>query len=470
MPDPTPSTDDLPFLTIAEVGALFRSRQLSPVELTQLMLDRIERLNPILNAYLTVTGEWALERARQAEAELGHGLDRGPLHGIPLGIKDLYDTAGLRTTAGSPALADNVPLANAAAVDRLLQDGAVILGKQHMQEFAHTFARVHPALGEIHNPWALDRVPGGSSGGTASAIAAGLGFGGLGSDTGGSIRVPSAFCGISGIKPTYGRVSVRGVIPLSWTFDHAGPMARTAADCALLLNAIAGYDRSDPYSASQPTDDYAADLGKPIAGRRLGLIADFREDPAVQPDVGAAFDTAVAVLRAEGALVSETRLPLLDAGRSAFGPTFIAELAAIHLKHRNTRLDLVNPHLAEAIQRGAVIPGLEVANALRVRQDAIRACDQLLEQFDALVCPTTPIVAPPIATANDGTNPYGRFTQPFNITGLPALSVPCGFDENGLPVGLMIVGRRWGERAVLQIGDAYQRVTEWLGRGPDLTG
>jgi aspartyl-tRNA(Asn)/glutamyl-tRNA(Gln) amidotransferase subunit A len=456
-----PSPDDLAFLSIREAAALVRERQVSPVELTRIVLERIGRRNAALNAYITVTADWAFDLARQAEREIGEGRYRGPLHGIPIGLKDLFETAGIRTTAGSRVLADHVPTEHAPVVAKLLNAGAVVVGKHNMHEFAAGFTNINPFYGTAHTPWNLSHMAGGSSGGTAAAIAVGMCFGGLGSDTGGSIRVPASYCGISGIKPTYGRVSKRGVTPLSGTLDHVGPMARSAADCSLLLRAIAGYDPSDVDSADVPTDDYAADLDRDVAGLRIGIIANYLADSRLDPEVRIGVQRAIGVLTAAGARVDEVEVPDPEEMNRTLGVIVSAELAEIHAGWVETRVEDYSPELLKWIQESAALKATRLSAALRARRSSIRAADQLMRDYDALVGPTTPYVAP-TADVPD----MGLFTESFDLNGLPALSVPCGFTQAGLPIGLMIVGRRWAERTVLRIGSAYQQLTDWHRRRP----
>lgn len=455
------AVDELHSLSIREAAILLQSRRLSPVDLTRAVLERIDRLNSALNAYITVTADWAMDLARQAEQEIGNGHYRGPLHGIPIGLKDLIETAGVRTTAGSKVLANHVPTAHAPVAAKLLEAGAVIVGKQNMHEFAWGFSSINAFSGTSHNPWNVEHLTGGSSGGTAAAIAAGLCLGGLGSDTGGSIRVPSSYCGISGLKQTYGRVSKRGVIALSWSLDHVGPMARTAEDCAILLQAIAGYDPDDVDSVDIPTDDYLADLGRDVAGLRIGVLANFVGDPRVDPEVRAGVERAIEVLAAGGARIDEVALPDPDELSPVVGIIVDAEGAAYHADWIQSRTSDYSAELLESIRDGEKQSGTELAGALRTRASSIRFADTLMRDYDALIGPTTPVAAPTAPVPS-----MGLFTAPFDVNGLPALSVPCGFTTTGLPIGLMIAGKRWGERTILRIGDAYQRQTDWHRRRP----
>jgi aspartyl-tRNA(Asn)/glutamyl-tRNA(Gln) amidotransferase subunit A len=486
--------NDLLFRSIAEVGELLRRREVSPIELTRAVLDRIDRLEPILHAHITVTADWAMERARTCEREILSGQYRGPLHGIPIGLKDLVETASVLTTAGSKVLGDHLPTEHATVVARLLNAGVVIVGKHNMHEFAYGYSNVNPHNGSPSTPWKLEYCSGGSSGGTGAAIAAGLCFGGLGSDTGGSIRVPSSWCGIAGLKPTYGRVSLKGVIPLSWSLDHVGPMARSAEDCGLLLNAIAGYDRDDPSSIDHPVEDYVVDLEPSLRGKRIGVIRAFFELPWLDPAVAAATRRAVATLESLGASLEEIVLPgpSLEEVAAATFAIIATEASAYHAPWLESRAETYPPDLRERLRRGARIPATSAVEALRRRAANVRAYDGLMEDFDAIVGPTTPYTARPldggdevveetslftiIPDSNDSgrleallqTKQVGLFTIPFDFNGLPALSIPCGFDAEGLPIGLTIGGRRWGERRVIEIGHAYQQATDWHRRRPPL--
>jgi aspartyl-tRNA(Asn)/glutamyl-tRNA(Gln) amidotransferase subunit A len=488
------SDDDLLFRSIAEVGELLRRREVSPIELTRAVLDRIDRLELALHAHITVTADWAMERARLCEREIHSGQYRGPLHGIPIGLKDLVETAGMLTTAGSKVLGDYIPTEHATVAVRLLNAGAVIVGKHNMHEFAYGYSNVNPHYGLPSTPWKSGYCSGGSSGGTGVAVAAGLCFGGLGSDTGGSIRVPSSWCGIAGLKPTYGRVSLKGVIPLSWSLDHVGPMARSAEDCGLLLNAIAGYDRDDPVSIDHPVEDYVAYLESSLRGKRIGVIRAFFEYPWLDPAVAAATRRAVATLENLGARLEEIVLPgpSLEEVAAATFAIIATEASAYHAPWLESRAEAYPPDLRERLRRGAKIPATSAVEALRRRAANVRAYDVLMEGFDAIVGPTTPFTARPldgggetveetslftiVSDSNDSgrleaflqTKQVGRFTIPFNFNGLPALSIPCGFDAEGLPIGLTVAGRRWGERQIIGIGHAYQQVTDWHRRRPPL--
>lgn len=435
---------------------------MSPVELTAACLQRIQALDTQVNAFITVMDDDAVRDARAIEQEIARGEIRGPLAGVPIALKDLFDTAGVRTTAGSKFFADRVPDADAAVVEKLRDAGAVIVGKTNMHEWALGVTNDNPHYGACHNPWALEHITGGSSGGSAAALAAEMCFGALGSDTGGSIRIPAALCGVVGLKPTYGRVSLRGVVPLSWSLDHAGPMARSVDDVALLLDVIAGHDPRDPSSAEVPRGDHGAAVDDGISGWRIGVIADAWLGD-VDAEIMAAVRAAVDVLASAGAWVEELEAPdLLEAARLN-GLMTTADAAAFHRERMEQAPEYFGEDVLTRLRRGAAYGAVDYANARR-RQVMLRRAfaSWFVEHggaLDAVVLPTTPRVAPRIggldAVATAGT--LTRLTAPFNFTGLPALSVPCGVTAAGLPIGLQIVGAPWAERRVLQVGKTYER-------------
>ena len=433
----------------------------SPMELTAACLERIAALDAEVNAFITVTADEAVYDAREAELELARGESRGPLMGVPIALKDLFDTAGVRTTAGSKFFSERVPDRDAAVVQKLRDAGGVILGKLNMHEWALGVTNDNPHYGACHNPWALDRITGGSSGGSAAALAAGMCFGTLGSDTGGSIRIPAALCGVVGLKPTYGRISTRGVVPLSWSLDHVGPMARHVSDVALLLDIIAGRDATDPGSADVPTDAYVAGIDDGIAGWRIGVVADeWLGD--VEPDVRTAFRTAVDVLTSAGAWIDELAAPDLPDAARLNGLMTTADAAAFHRERMELAPDDFGADVLTRLRRGAAYGAADYADARR-RQTILRRTfsSWFVEhggELDAVVLPTTPSAAPRIAglEAVATAAMLTRLTAPFNFTGLPALSVPCGVTSDGLPVGLQIVGAPWAERRVLRVGRAYE--------------
>jgi aspartyl-tRNA(Asn)/glutamyl-tRNA(Gln) amidotransferase subunit A len=436
----------------------------SPVDLTEACLERIATMDSQVNAFITVTADEALSDADERGEELARDGAGGLLTGVPIALKDLFDTAGVRTTAGSKFFADRVPNQDALVVQKLRDAGAVIVGKLNMHEWALGVTNDNPHYGACHNPWALDRITGGSSGGSAAALAAGMCFGALGSDTGGSIRIPAALCGIVGLKPTYGRVGVRGVVPLSWSLDHVGPMARRVADVALLLDVIAGPDAADPGSADVPVDAYRVGVDDGIAGWRIGVIAE-EWLGGVDSEVSASVRAAVDALAAAGAWVDELAAPDLPDAARLNGLMTTADAAAFHRERLEQAPNDFGPDVLTRLRRGAAYGAADYADARR-RQTILRRTfsSWFVEhggELDAVVLPTTPIAAPRIAGL-DAVATAGmltRLTAPFNFTGLPALSVPCGVTADGLPIGLQIVAAPWAERRVLRVGRAYEQVS-----------
>ena len=463
---------DLRGLTIARAARALRAREVSPLELTEAYLARIAEVDPRVNAYITVTADRARADARRATDELAAGKARGPLHGIPIALKDLYETAGIRTTAGAKIHADHVPAEDCTVARRLRDAGTILLGKLNTHEYAYGVTTNKPHFGATRNPWNLDHIPGGSSGGSGAAIAAGLATATMGTDTGGSIRMPASVCGVVGLKPTYGRVSKAGVLPLSYLFDHAGPLTRTVEDAALMLNAIAGYDPADPTSVRTPVDDYTAALGGGVRGLRVGLPRAHFFTP-LDDEVAAAVNRAVDELRALGADVRDVEMPWVEAGVAATFGIVLAEAKQIHAEALRTRPNDFGADVRAILSTPAPDASLLMA-AFRARDASTAAMRTALESVDLLVTPTTPIVA---ARIGEETVRYGgveesilmamiRCTAPFNATGLPALSLPCGFTRAGLPVGLQIVGRPFDEVTVLRAGHAYEQATDWHTRRP----
>jgi aspartyl-tRNA(Asn)/glutamyl-tRNA(Gln) amidotransferase subunit A len=466
--------DELTDLSLAQAEEWIRQGKLSPVELTQAHLDRIHRLDPQINSYITVTAESALQQARQAEAELQRsetaaGLPLGPLHGIPLALKDLYETQGVRTTAGTTHFSDYIPEQDAAVVAKLKTAGAILLGKTNLHEIALGLTNVNPHFGPCHNPWALECVPGGSSGGSAAALAARLCLGAMGSDTGGSIRTPASLCGVVGLKPTHGRVSLRGAIPLSWNLDHAGPMARRVLDTAMLLQVIAGYDPQDPYCEDTPDEDYIASIQEGVRGWRIALADDDYFD-RTQPEVMQAVRAATQIFAELGAQVEATPFPDIYQAALANGMMVISDAASFHAARLLENPQGFGADVLQRLQTGAALPLKEYIQARRTQSLLRRQFARFFEGYDLLLMPTTPVVAPPIEgpDAVEMARLLTRYTAPFNLTGLPALSLPCGFSVKGLPIGLQIIGRHWGEAAVLRAGYAYEQATNWHQRKPVL--
>jgi len=434
-----------------------------------------------VRAFVTVTRERALDEARKAERDLRVGIDRGPLHGLPLALKDLVATRGIRTTASSQVLADHIPDEDAAVAERLTAAGMVLLGKTNTHEFAYgTFTR--PTV----NPWDMERIPGGSSGGSAAALAARMCSLAIGTDTGGSIRIPAACCGVTGLKPTYGLVSAYGIIPLSWSLDHPGPLARSAEDCAALLDTLAGHDPRDPASLPNPATRPAyaealrqhADESRPLAGLRLGVPED-DYFAVVEPEIGEAVQAALKTLEGLGAQVESARLPneLADLFR-AYRGIQMPEATAAHIEAGwwPARADAYSPSVRSRLEMGGQIPAKEYIQAQRLRRAFNEGMRALMQQVDALALPTLPILPPRIDQLDqpvriggsefDTSSALLRFTFPFNMSGQPALALPCGLSTSGLPISLQVVGRHLDEPTILRIGHAYQQATDWHLRRP----
>jgi aspartyl-tRNA(Asn)/glutamyl-tRNA(Gln) amidotransferase subunit A len=450
-------------LSLAEAAEHVRGGTISPVDLTRACLDRIEALDPKLNAFITVTAASALDSAREAEKEIRRGAWRGPLHGIPIALKDLVDVQGLRTTAGSHVFADRVASEDAAIVARLKQAGAVLLGKLNMHEFAYGASTVVSAFGPVRNPWSLERSAGGSSAGSAAAVAAGLCFGAIGSDTGGSIRQPAAYCGIVGLKPTFGLVSTHGVVPLAWSLDHVGPMTRTVRDAALMLQVLVGADAGGERAA--PDYVRALETGDEL---RIGVPRE-RFWEGLHPEVEAAARTALALL---GTLGRARDVELEDPNEPAVA-VLRAEAYAYHEPFVAQSSDRYQAETLRRIQRGAEVTTAAYIRA-RLKLDEQRAAARrLFESVDLLVTPTTPVPPPAIAAITADIDSLRaaelvmlRNTRPWNALGLPAISVPCGFTSDGLPIGLQIAGAPGDEARVLALAHAYEQATDWHERRP----
>jgi aspartyl-tRNA(Asn)/glutamyl-tRNA(Gln) amidotransferase subunit A len=457
------SPDNLTRLSIAEAGDLLRRRALSPVELTRAYLDRIRRLDGDLLAYITVLQDEALAAAAAVEREIARGEDRGPLHGIPIALKDLVMTRGVRTTCGSRILRDWVPDVDATVARRLADAGALLLGKLNMHEFAYGPTGVNSHYGTSRNPWDRHRIPGGSSSGSGVAVAAGLCAGALGTDTGGSVRIPAALCGIVGLKPTYGRVSRAGVIPLAWSLDHVGPMTRTVTDAALLLQVLAGRDPADPSTPAVPVPDYCRALQGGVRGLRLGVPKDLFFE-RLDPEVRAAVAAAARSLEGLGAVVEEIPLPTIHHAGPASFAIIASEAMAYHEPYLRTRAGEYGEDVRARLTTGQFVLAHQYLKAQRARQVIRAEVDAVLTRVDALLFPTTPIPAPRLDEREvtvDGVTQDARWwlircTRPINVTGHPALSVPCGLTAAGLPIGLQLVGRAFDEATLLRIGHAFE--------------
>jgi len=446
--------------TIVEAAPLLREKKISPVELTQACLTRIDKLNPALNAFITVMADSALEQARTAEDEINHGSWRGPLHGIPIALKDLIDTAGLRTTAASALFKDRIPAEDAEVVRRLKESGAVILGKNNLHEFAYGGSSLVSYYGDVHNPWNANHIAGGSSGGSAAAVVAGLCYASIGTDTAGSIREPAGLCGCVGLKPTYGRVSSRGVIPLSLSLDHVGPLTATVADAAVVLQAMAGYDAADITTSEAPVVDYLSAVRESPKDLRVAVPrAYFYED--LEAEVAAAMEHALAGIKT---LVADVKAIALEVPTDRRLQS--AESYAYHAEHVQKAPEMYQAETLRRIRSGAQVSAAEYIQLRRELDEARRSIRKIFAQVDLLVTPTMPMPAPPIAELKkdpDALRPAElrllRNTRPFNVWGLPAVSVPWGFTERGLPIGLQIAGPHWREDRVLRLAHAYEQAT-----------
>ncbi len=469
------SGEELIYLSLREAADRLRQRALSPVALLDAMVARTAAVEPRLNAYVRPMFDQARAEAEAAEREIAAGQYRGPLHGIPVALKDNYWTRGVTTAAGAKLLADFVPPEDGAVVAKLRAAGAIISGNTNMHELAIGGSTTNPHYGPTHNPWRLDCIPGGSSGGSAAAVAAGCCFAATGTDTAGSVREPAAYCGLVGIKPTYGRVSIRGIMPLSWSLDHAGPLTRTVEDGALVLQAIAGYDPQDQCSADVPVPDFTAELGRGVGGLRLGVPRPYFFDQ-LDAEVAATVETAIGVLRDLGASVEEVAFE-----RAAWAPALFPlisrpEAASYQEELLRTRPDDYGDVRVQ-VELGKLVLATDYLRAQRLRTAMRQELEGLFTRVDALVMPTTRTVAHPIG--QPFTEVAGRpvpntshlwvgLTVPFDLTGTPAVSVPCGFAANGLPIGLQIAGRAWDEATILRIAAAYEAATPWHQQHPSL--
>ena len=465
---------ELASMAVSELASLIESRRASPVEITQACLDRIAALNDRFNAFVTLDEAGALAAAKAAEAEIVRGDYRGPLHGVPVAHKDLYATAGLRTTGGSRVLADNIPEHDATVVARLKQAGMVTLGKTNTHEFAYGPTNEVSLFGAVHNPWNTERISGGSSGGSAAAVAAGLVPIASGSDTGGSIRIPSSCCGLTGLKPTYGRVSRAGILPLCWSMDHAGPLANSALDAALFLRAVAGSDPRDDASSRAPVPDYAALLDGRIEGLRIGVPRKLFFDRADNAVAGSV-DDALAVCVELGAVLVPVDIPHIEQAAAAAMVMYLAEATAYHDDTLDERADHYSEQVRTFLELGDQILAKDYLHAQRYRTLLGRTLVRIFEHVDVLAVPATPVTATPIGCESVAINGvddgvFGallRNTEPFNLSGLPAVVAPCGFDGQGMPISLQIVGPAFEEGRILNVIHAYQSATQWHARRPE---
>jgi len=465
---------ELPFLTASQLSKLIEAKEVSPVEATEAYLDRIEEVDSKLNSYITITGERALESARQAEEEIAQGKHRGPLHGVPVAVKDQFNTAGIRTTGGSAILKDFVPDEDATVMVNLKKAGAVLLGKLNMSEFAMAEIYNHP-YGTPRNPWDLERNPGTSSSGSGAATAAFLCATSLGEDTGGSIRGPANFSGLVGLRPSYGRVSRYGVLGGSWSMDTVGPISRSVEDAAITLQAIAGHDPKDPNTWNVPVPDYRQALTGDIQGVKLGVVQERMDSPVLDPEFRETVAKAIGVLGELGAAAQDVSIPLAPSAGALTMTILSVEWANLHRPVFEPHIDYLDHNNKIRFLTGSIIPAQAYYKAQKLRAMLRQQVLEALDKVDVLVLPTGPVTAPPVESvpgvqskehAMNGLAGRISFTGPFNLANTPALSVPCGFSAAGMPMGLQIVGRPFAEEMVLKVAHAYEQNTGWHDRRP----
>jgi aspartyl-tRNA(Asn)/glutamyl-tRNA(Gln) amidotransferase subunit A len=462
-------------MPLTSVAKAIADKRVSSREATQSCLDRIAQWQPRLNAFMAIEAEAALAAADAADSALAKGKRRGVLHGVPLAHKDMYYEAGKVVTCGSKIRRDFVATTTSTALQRLKDAGTIRLGSLQMAEFAYGPTGHNTHYGPVHNPWAVDHITGGSSSGSGSAVAARLTFAALGSDTGGSIRMPAHFCGVTGLKTTFGRISRAGAMPLSQSLDTVGPLARAVEDCALLLGLMAGADAEDPTAVGGPVPDYIAAAREPIKGLRVGVPSAFYVDD-LDPEVARVLDETVAALKREGADIVEVELPDQRQLTASCQLVLAVEAAAFHKRWLIERPQDYGPQVLMRLQNGLAIPGVTYLETMRWRGPALSAHLAAVAGVDAVIAPVAPVAAPTIAESDVGNSPDAesviqrltRFTRPINYLGLPSLSIPAGFTRGGLPVGMQLVGRSFDEPMLLRIGAAFQRVTDFHERVPKL--
>jgi aspartyl-tRNA(Asn)/glutamyl-tRNA(Gln) amidotransferase subunit A len=461
--------------SLTEIAAAIAARQVSSREATQALLDRVGRWQPRINAFIAIEADEALKAADQADAELAQGRSRGPLHGVPLAHKDMFYEAGKVSTCGSLIRRDFVATTTATVIDRLRAAGTIRTGTLQMAEFAYGPTGHNSHFGPVRNPWHVDHVTGGSSSGSGAAVAARLTYAALGSDTGGSVRMPAHFCGVTGLKTSVGRVSRAGAMPLSQSLDTVGPLARTAQDCALLMQIIAGADPADPTAIAGELPDYVAAALGSLRGMVVGVPSTFYVDD-LDPDTARVMDETAAILAREGAIVKTITLPDQPPLSSASQLVLAVEAAAFHKAWMIERPQDYGPQVMMRLQNGLAVPAVLYLEAMRWRGEALRAFNAATQGFDAVLAPVCPMAAPTILESDVGASPDAeaviqrltRFTRPVNYLGLPALALPCGATATGLPIGLQLIGRPFDEAVLLRIGAAFQRATEFHRRCPEL--
>lgn len=461
-------SENLPFATIVDVSRMIRSGEIASVALTELMLARIAAHDGVLNAFVTVTADGALEQAAKADREIAEGMDRGLLHGIPIAIKDLFDTRGVRTTSGMKLHEDRVPDEDATVVERLSRAGAVMLGKTNMHELAFGATSINPFYGPVGNPWRPDHHPGGSSGGSAAAVAAGMAYAAIGTETGCSVRQPAACCGIVGHKPSFGLVSKAGVTPIVWTMDHVGPLTRSVTDAAIMLHVMAGPDARDPYSAGVGDEEYLSGITQSIEGKVIGVPRAYYFEEG-DPAVVAIVEQALATFTSLGAKLVEVDIPDVKAAYHAAGTTILSEAASLWAGDAADHADQFSDEVRGNIEKGMEISAADYVSAQQFRRDFSTMMDGVFDDCDVLAMPTSNITASPIDNTPESLDYFTwRNTATTCFTGEPGISVPCGFTDAGLPVGLMINGRMFDDATVLQVAQAFEQATEWHDRHPVL--
>lgn len=467
------STSQLHELSILEASHLIASKSLSPVELVNAHISRVEAIDHKLNSFITFTADEALKQAKDAERAINSGNLVGPMHGIPIGLKDLFYTKGVLTTSGTKVMDTFVPNSDAAVSLKLDQAGAILMGKLQMHEFAFGPSSENPHYGPAHNPWDIERVTGGSSGGSGSSVSSGQCMGALGTDTGGSVRIPSSLCGIVGLKPTFGRVSRRGVYPLSSSLDTVGPMARTVQDVAIMLGSIAGYDSQDPSSVNVAVSNYTAHLEDGVKGLRIGVPKEHFYD-TIDTEIEDAISVATKTFEQLGANVEYVSIPILRYSLPISGTILFAEAAEVNFEYLRDRAVDLGSDVRSRLEIGSIILASDYIKAQRARTLFNHEIAEAMNVYDLLLAPTTPITAPKIGQSmvqvgdqvDAAAALLARLTRPFNICGLPVVSIPCGFSTNGMPIGMQIVGRPFDETTVLRGARAYERATEWCAQNP----
>lgn len=460
-------------ISIKEAAGLISAHKIKPSELVEAHIERINATDDKLNSFVTILSESALQSSFIAEKEIMNGNYRGPIHGIPIGLKDLYDTAGTITTVGSKIYRERLPQEDATVVSRLKEAGAIVVGKLQMHEFALGATSINPHDGPARNPWDTERITGGSSGGSASSVAAGQCMASLGTDTGGSIRIPSALCGIVGLKPTFGRVSRKGVFPLSWTMDTVGPMTRTVEDAALMLNAMVSFDPSDPGSSPHETEDFTSKLGLGIKGLTIGVPQEYFYE-TTSPEVKEALNSAEKVFESLGAKVIPISIPVLEHSLAISGTIMLTEAASVHERNLKDRPFDIGDDVRLRLTQGSLYSAVDYLKAQRGRHEFNNQIDKAMETVDILLAPTVGIGAPKIddktVVLNGVEYPalalMPRLTRPHNICGLPTISIPCGFTSSGLPIGMQLAGRAFEDSVVIQTANAYENATDWTKQSP----